>query len=87
MIPLVLLSRVNIPPLVLNWLKYIPIAVLSSLLAPEIFINKTGLDFSLNNPALLAAVPTFIVAGMTKNLFYTVFSGMGSIIIITKLLS
>ncbi|MDD2402185.1 MAG: AzlD domain-containing protein [Clostridia bacterium] len=86
MLPLVVLSKMNIPPLVLNWLKYIPIAVLASLLAPEIFMNETGLDISLNNQMLLAAIPAFIVASLTKNLFYTVFSGMGAIIIISRFL-
>ena len=84
MLPLVLLSKLDIPPLVLSWLKYIPIAVLASLLAPELLISNGTLNLSLNNNLLIAAVPAFLTAFKTKNLFYTVFIGMGAVVLLTK---
>lgn len=85
MLPLVVLSRMQIPPLLLKWLGFIPVAVLASLLGPELFSKGAGLNLSLNNPFLLAAIPSFLIAAKTKNLFYTVFTGMGCMIIITKI--
>lgn len=82
MLPLVVLARMNIPQLVLDWLKYIPVAVLSALLAPELLIANNSLTFS--NTAIFAAIPCFYVAIRTKNLFYTVFAGMGVMIIINN---
>ncbi len=86
MLPLVFLSKLNIPPLLLCWLKYIPVAVLASLLAPELLISNNSLNISFNNALLLAAIPSFIVAFKTKNLFYTVFTGMGAVIILAKII-
>lgn len=86
MLPLVVLSKINIPPLILRWLKFIPVAVLSALLGPEILMGSGGVDFSWNNIFLLAALPSFLVAYKTKNLFYTVFMGMGMVVLLGKIM-
>ena len=86
MLPLVLLTKLNIPPLLLCWLKYIPVAVLASLLAPEILLNNNTLNISFDNTLLLAALPAFLIAFKTKNLFYTVFMGMGSVVVLSRLI-
>lgn len=82
--PLVVLSRLTIPPLVLQWLRFIPVAVLASLLAPELFLTEGSLNISLDNHILLAAIPAFGMALYTKNLFYTVFTGMACIVAISR---
>lgn len=86
MLPLVVLSRMEIPSLVLKWLSFIPVAVLASLLGPELLLKEGGLNISLDNPFLLAAIPSFLIAAKTKNLFYTVFIGMGCMILVTRIL-
>lgn len=83
--PLVVLSRLHIPPLVLKWLKYIPVAVLASLLGPELILRGGAPDVSLHNVFLLAAFPAFFVAAKSKNLFYTVFTGMICVVLFTKI--
>lgn len=85
-LPLVVLSRITIPPLFLRWLGFIPVAVLSSLLAPELFLREGRLYLSLLNPYLLAAIPCFAVALYSRNLFYTVFTGMAAIVLIGKII-
>lgn len=84
-LPLVVLSRLTIPPLFLQWLRFIPVAVLAALLAPEIFMTSGNLNLSLLNPVLLAAIPCLAVALYTKNLFYTVFTGMVCIVAIGRI--
>lgn len=83
-LPLVVLSRVKLPPLVLSWLQYIPVSILAALLAPEILMQEGKLAFSWNNPALVAAFPAFLVALLSKNLFYTVLAGMLTMVLLTK---
>ncbi|NLO38063.1 MAG: AzlD domain-containing protein [Ruminiclostridium sp.] len=75
-LPVVILSKMNIPEWFLQWLKYIPVAVLSALLVPGILISEGKLNFSLHNRNLLAAVPCIFIAYKTKNLFITVLSGV-----------
>lgn len=76
MVPLVLLSKIQLPPLFLKWLKYIPVAVLSALLFPGIMLPGGSLAFGLDNKSLLASIPCFAVAAKTKNLFLTVLVGI-----------
>lgn len=66
----------NMPEWFLQWLKYIPVAVLSALLVPGILISGDTMNISLHNKNLIAAIPSVFVAYKTKNLFITVLSGI-----------
>lgn len=76
MLPLVLLSRCKVPPIVERWLGFIPIAVLSSLLAPLLLMPQGHLDLTANNHYLLAALPTMVVAWVSQNLLITLVAGI-----------
>jgi branched-subunit amino acid transport protein len=68
-VPLVVLTRISLPPLVIRWLKHIPVAVLSALLFPSLLMSDGTLSLSLDNTALLAAIPCMIIAAKTKIYF------------------
>jgi branched-subunit amino acid transport protein len=72
-LPLVVLSRFSLPPLLLRWLSFVPVAVLSALLAP---------DLAGNSEYLLAAVPTFAVALLSRSLMGTVLTGIAAIVLL-----
>ncbi len=76
-LPLLLLSRIRLPAWLLDWLSYVPVAVLAALLAIEVSMNDGKPDFSPANPALLAIVPALAVAGFTRSLIGTVVAGVG----------
>jgi branched-subunit amino acid transport protein len=76
MLPVTLLSKVQIPDLMVRILKFVGPAILASLLAPALFITDGAINISLNNSYLLAAIPTFITAYLTRSIFTTVFLGM-----------
>lgn len=79
-LPLLVLSRRALHPLVESWLSYVPAAVLAALLGPALFLPEGQVRFSLaDNPHFWAAIPCFVVALITRNMFYTVLTGMGSI--------
>jgi len=82
MAPLVILSRFELPPLLLRWLSFVPVSVLSALLAKELFINGSRLDLSLGHPQLLAAIPAFLVAIKTRSLMGTVVAGIAAMALI-----
>ncbi len=75
-LPLMFLSNKNLPDKVIRWLSFIPAAVLSALLAPAVLLNDGRLFLSLENTALLAFIPTLVIAYKTKNIFYTVSCGL-----------
>jgi branched-subunit amino acid transport protein len=85
MAPLVILSRFRMPPLLLRWLSFVPVAVLSALLAKELFVNDGRFDVSLAHPQVLAALPAFLVAWRTKSLMGTVIAGIAAMALIRLL--
>ncbi|MGC9348750.1 MAG: AzlD domain-containing protein [Anaerolineae bacterium] len=76
LLPLWLFSSRPLPPLVVAWLRYVPVAVLAAMLLPSLVWVEDGVRLGLSNLYLWAAVPTFIVAWRTKSLFGSVVVGM-----------
>jgi branched-subunit amino acid transport protein len=69
-LPLLVLSRLQLPQWLLDWLRYVPVAVLASLLSLEILnTGKTGL------PAIAVALA---VAAATRSLLGTVLAGVAA---------
>ena len=66
----------EIPPLLQRALRFVPASVLSALVVPQILTRNNALDFSLSNPQLIAGVVAGLVAWRTKNVLYTIMSGM-----------
>ena len=80
-IPLVFLNNIKLKKSVINWLNYVPVSVLSALLAQELLFSNGQISI-FNNEKILAALPTFLVAILTKSLLGTVLVGVISMLII-----
>jgi branched-subunit amino acid transport protein len=77
LLPVLLLSRRSLPERVVCWLSYVPVAVLSALLAPALFAPSGELNLAIgDNPVFWVSIPVFAVAFLTRNLFITVLVGM-----------
>ncbi len=85
MFPLVFLSKINMPPVITDWLGYIPAAVLAALVVPEILLQGGSPLIGLANKKLLAAIPCFAVAVKTKSLAFTLLTGMGTMALLNAL--
>ena len=75
-LPLIYLAHKQLPNWLVDWLGLIPVAVLSALLAPSLFIDTTARSLQLGKPELLVAIPTLLFAIKTRSLGGTVFLGM-----------
>ena len=75
-LPLVLLSRIEAPRWLRDWLDLIPAAILSALLAPQLLLDEHN-QLTFSQPELWVALPTLLFALRTKSLGGTVFVGMG----------
>lgn len=75
-LPLIYLAHKKLPPGFTDWLGLIPIAVLSALLAPSLFIEATDRSLSLGKAEFIVAIPTLIFALKTRSLGGTVLVGM-----------
>ena len=77
-LPLVLLSKIELPHWLLAWLAYVPVAVLAALLAIEVLVVESRPAISTANPALLAIIPALAVAVFTRSLIATVGVGLAA---------
>jgi len=75
-LPLVYLTKRNLPAWLVEWLDLIPAAILSALLLPELVTSGVPRSLDLLRPELAVAVPTFLFAIFSKSLGATVITGM-----------
>ena len=71
-----LFGRFHIPETMRKALHYVPPAVLSAIIFPELFLQNQHLELSLGNHRLLAGLVAIITAYLTKNTLVTILVGM-----------
>lgn len=78
MIPMVVLSKLKIPEPVIQWLGFVPVAVLAAILLPDLVMPEPAFrpSLGLQNKYLIAALPSFGVAVKTRSLVWTLLAGM-----------
>jgi|SRR5579859_5370462 len=81
-----LLGRFDVPPLVTRGLRFVPPAVLSAIILPELVEPAGKLNLSLGNVRVLAGLLAMLVAWRTRNVLLTVGAGMVGLWILQSLL-
>ena len=79
---IVLMDKARISPMVQQALRFVPVAVLSALIAPALFFPKGSMDLSLGNIRLIAGILAILVAWRTKNVLLTIVMGMACLLIL-----
>ncbi|MCM3129045.1 AzlD domain-containing protein [Paenibacillus provencensis] len=74
-IPFIFVRSVRMPDVVLKWLSYIPICILSALVI-ESMISEMGDQIAIDWSTFIALIPTLAVAVWTKSLSATVIVGV-----------
>ncbi|OUM94045.1 MAG: hypothetical protein A9Z00_00220 [Thermobacillus sp. ZCTH02-B1] len=75
-LPLVLISRMRLPDPVMKFLKHVPLAVMTALVAQSVLTDGEAWR-SPADPDWLAFFPTLAVALLTRSLLLTVLAGVG----------
>jgi branched-subunit amino acid transport protein len=76
---IVLLEKVEISTKLKQALRFVPPAVLSAIIFPELLQPGGTLDVSLGNDRLLAGLLAMIIAWKTKNVLWTIAVGMAAL--------
>ncbi|REK56555.1 MAG: branched-chain amino acid ABC transporter [Thermobacillus sp.] len=76
-LPLVLISRMKLPDYVMKFLKHVPLAVMTALVAQSV-LTEGEEWMSPDNSDWLAFFPTLAVALLTRSLLLTVVTGVVS---------
>ncbi|ROR98040.1 AzlD domain-containing protein [Raoultella terrigena] len=74
-VPVLLLSRFRLAPVIQQWLSFIPSAIMAAIIAAEL-LGKPALSGSGISISLLAAAAATVVGALTRSLFATVIAGM-----------
>ncbi|MFC1578303.1 AzlD domain-containing protein [Thermodesulfobacteriota bacterium] len=75
-LPLVYLTRRSLPSWLVEWLDFIPAAILSAILLPALVTDSATGSLDPGRPEFIVAIPTFVFAILTKSLGGTVIVGM-----------
>ncbi|MFW3591207.1 AzlD domain-containing protein [Staphylococcus caprae] len=82
-IPFILISRVHLPEIVVEWLSFIPITLFTALVIDGVIQQHDNtFGYTLNLPYIVAIIPTVFLAIFTRSLTVTI---VGGIIIIACL--
>jgi branched-subunit amino acid transport protein len=73
---IVFFGRQPMPDWLRRGLRFVPPAVLSAIIFPEILIRDGKVALSLSNPRLLAGVLAALVAWRTRSMLLTILAGM-----------
>jgi len=71
-----LFGRIQIPENLRKALHYVPPAVLSAIIVPELFLQNGELNMAPDNHRLLAGLVAVLAAWFSKNILFTIIAGM-----------
>jgi branched-subunit amino acid transport protein len=80
-----LLDKIAVPPLLQRSLRFVPAAVLTVIIAQELFIRDGALALGLSNTRLLAGAVAALVAWRTRNTLLTIAVGMVALLALNAL--
>ncbi len=69
-------GRIEMPEWVTSALAYVPMAVLSAIILPDVMMRDGAVNLTLGNVRWIAAIVAVLVAWRTKNMWMTIGVGM-----------
>jgi branched-subunit amino acid transport protein len=81
-----LFGRFQVPETMRKALHYVPPAVLSAIVFPELFLHDGMWSVSPDNTRLLAGLIAIVVAWFSKNTLITIIAGMIALLVLQLLL-
>jgi branched-subunit amino acid transport protein len=75
-LPFALAGRVRLPLALERALDFVPVAVLTAIIAQTALIRDGALDLGADNYHAMAAAAAFVVALLTRHLFLTIIAGL-----------
>lgn len=77
-------GRMNLPPSLRSAMPYVPAAMLTALIAPDLLVRDGALAVSTSNPRLIAGLVAIVIARMTRSAMWTIVGGMAVLLILMK---
>lgn len=71
-----LVGKVPMPNYAIRALRFVPVAVLTAIIVPEMFIRDGSYLVSYTNPYLVGGIIAILISGWSKNLLVTIGGGL-----------
>ena len=75
-LPLLMSGRMEFPESLERALRFVPVAVLTALIAPMVLLPQGEWAVSLSNPYLVSSIAAVVAAVWRKNLMLTILIGL-----------
>jgi branched-subunit amino acid transport protein len=75
-------GRFQVPKTMRRALHYVPPAVLSAIIFPELFLKDGALFLSIGNARLIAGLAAILAAWFSKNTLITILAGMAALFLL-----
>lgn len=75
-------GKLSVPPALHRALRFVPPAVLSAIIFPEVLLNEGRLSLGLGNHRMLAAAVAAAVAVWTKKTLPTIIAGLAALLLL-----
>ncbi|WP_247423335.1 AzlD domain-containing protein [Ralstonia pseudosolanacearum] len=77
-------GRMNLPTWFRSAMPYVPAAMLTALIAPDLLVRNGALAVSVSNPRLIAGLAAIVIARVTRSAMWTIVGGMAVLLILMK---
>ncbi|QEU46035.1 AzlD domain-containing protein [Schleiferilactobacillus harbinensis] len=84
-VPFILVKRFTLPAWLVEFLSFVPVAILTAIYVESLLTYRPGQWPGVNAANLLASLPTFLAAIISKNLLVIVIVGIASMAVIRLL--
>ncbi|WP_035881382.1 AzlD domain-containing protein [Cupriavidus metallidurans] len=79
-------GRVRLPAWFRTALQFVPAAMLSALIAPDLLMRDGAVFVSLHNARLIAGVVAIVIAARTRSVGWTIAGGMATLVALEALI-
>lgn len=86
-LPIIYLSKKDIPKWLKDWMKFIPSGVFAALILPNILIQDGSLNIGFTNIKLVASILVLIISFKKKSLGLSIVVGVTAITILNFILN
>lgn len=78
-------GRLRLPPWFRTALQFVPAAMLSALIAPDLLMRDGALALEPDNTRLLAGLLAIVIAAWTRSVAWTIAGGMATLLLLEML--
>jgi branched-subunit amino acid transport protein len=82
---ILLAGIIDFPDPIKHALRFVPTAVFSAIIFPDLFLSSGKFNLSLDNDRLIAGLLAAVIAWRTRSVFWTIVVGMVSLFLIKAL--